>query len=261
MPDAETNTNSQAQARTPTIARATLSKYFNTLSGSVDGLNFAATEYGTVMRSEPVRKPRNPTPGQLAQENRVRLVSRGWGTLSAASVAEFRAWAGGQTHVDKAGRPFTPNGYQAYSALALGWYAANGENAGAPPTSPPAGDFVAPTASIDASATSGLVSFAIDADPAPGVLIAFRLQRLRNANRLPAKGGYRLAGYTSLANGGITASFAVDPGAYAAEYRFVDKATGQRTALVAIKVSGVALALETGGADVAPAPASRKKAA
>lgn len=96
-------------------------------------------------------------------------------------------------------------------------------------------------------------------------MVQFEIQPLKNASRKPAKGGYRVKGFAALA--GTTSppnSYqpTVPPGAYCARYAFVNKSTGQRTAFREIPVVGVALSLEQGGADEAPAaPLRAKKAA
>ena len=89
-------------------------------------------------------------------------------------------------------------------------------------------------------------------------MVELWLQPLKRASRKPSQGGYRLVEFASFKTV-PTVGVSVAPGAYAGGYRFVNKATGERTGFVAIEVSGVALALQDGGA--AEKPATRRKAA
>ena len=90
----------------------------------------------------------------------------------------------------------------------------------------------------------------------PSTVVECWLQRLEKATRLLAKDGYRVVGYATLTEDeGNEFTVPVAPGPYAAQYRFVNRLTGQATPLVSIPVSipvsGVALSLEAGGADEA----------
>ena len=227
----------------------------------MDGLNFASTEYGSVLRTTPERRPRTYSPAELAQQDRIRRTGRGWSSLTPAQTAAWSKYSAGTTHFDRSGNPFTPNGYQSYSALSAVWYAANG-TANAAPANPPATAWIPPSLTLEASASGSFVNFhGSDSTPA-GTVVEFWLQPLKHANRKPSASGYRVAGYAPFElSEGNDVTFPVGHGVFCAGYRFMEKATGRRSAFVPIAVSGVALALEVGGADEAAKPAARKKAA
>ena len=135
-------------------------------------------------------------------------------------------------------------------------------NVGSAPPNPPAGAFVGDAILISAQASSGAVTFVGSGPTGAGVVVEFWLQPLRNANRRPAKGGYRVVGYAALAAGdGNKFSVATGPGVYAAQYRLIEKASGRKTALTPIPVTGVALELSQGGTDEAAEPSVRRKKA
>lgn len=108
-------------------------------------------------------------------------------------------------------------------------------------------------------ATANTVTFSGSSTLPANTVVEYGLQLLKRSSRKPAKNGYRVKALAPFAGTGTTYAITVPPGAYAARYCFVDKATGQRTAFVEIPVSGVALSLEDGGADAAPA--AKKRAA
>ena len=245
------------------MATTVLSKYFTSISGEVDGLHFSQTPYGPVLSSTPKRRPYVKTPARLLQEDRIRRASRGYKSLTKSQTLAWAQFAATTTHYTKGGTPFTPNGYQAYSALSAIWYAIPG-NTGTAPSDPPTGSFSGnvPDIRITALASSGKVVFVGTGETNPGIRVECSLQSLANANRRPSKNGYKIVAYAELtAAGGNEFTVNVAPGAYAARYRFLEVSSGRRTNPIEIPVSGLALGLEMGGADESSDAAAVPKAA
>ena len=104
------------------------------------------------------------------------------------------------------------------------------------------------------------VNFHGSSDTPATYTVQFELQALKRASQRPREDGYRVAGFAPFEIcEGDDVTFTVKPGAYAARFAFVELSSGRRTAFTEIPVSGVALAVEQGGA--AEKPAARKKAA
>lgn len=243
------------------MAKAKLSGYFRTLQGRIGDMIFTDTKVGTVMRAD--ETPANPrTAGQVAYRAYFSKAAKGYATLTSIQLDAWRLFAAGLRKVDADTKEtYAPTAFNAYTALAAKFYAAN-NNVGTPPTTPPSTSFAGDSIGVTAAATSGKITFTATGANATNVTTELRIQPLKNANRKPSSHGYRIAAYNafSAAAGGLTKDVTVPPGAYAAAYRFVNKLTGQTTPLVYITVTGIALGLEDGGADEAPAAPKRKAA-
>ena len=111
------------------------------------------------------------------------------------------------------------------------------------------------------TAGTGQVTFTASGANYTGVTTELLLQPLKGKNRVPTAKAYRTKMFKAFATGSLTQAVTVPAGYYAAAYRFVNSATGQMSALVPISVLTIALSVEDGGADEAPAAAKAKKAA
>lgn len=245
----------------PKIAKATYSPILTNLQGALGPVTFVKTPYGPVARPTVLDPVQPNSASQQAAKNRVRRVAAFWNGLTASQRIAWNSAALLVRKVEEGSKKsYRPTGYNLYSSYANVWLQAHGD-AGTPPVAPPSGSYAGSSVAITATASAGKITFSASSLPDSGTLVEIWTQPLRSASRKPAKGGYRVAAYATFATGvgGATYQLTVPAGAYAAGYSFVETATGRRTSRVEIPVTGVALALEEGGAEAAPA--SRKKAA
>jgi hypothetical protein len=243
------------------MAKAKLSGYFQSIQGRIGDMIFTDTKVGTVMRAD--ETPANPrTAGQNTYRAYFAKAAKGYPALTPSQADSWRVYAAGLRKVDADTKEtYAPTGFNAFTSLAAKFYAANG-NVGTPPTTPPATPFAGDSITLTAVATSGKVTFTASGANAANVTTELRLQPLKNANRKPSSHGYRIRAYNAFTAGvgGNVKDVTVPPGYYAAAYRFVNKLTGESTPLVYLSVSGIALGLEDGGSDEAPAASKRKAA-
>ena len=224
-------------------------------------MTFTKSPFGPIAKVTPTDVQQPNTPSQRAANGRFSLVASHWRALTVSQRLEWSSAAvDSRREAADAKKSYRSSGYALYSSLSNLWLQAHNDQ-GTPPVAPPSDEWAGPALTITAAASSGSVVFHGSASTSAGTTIQFEVQRLASGSRKPSKTGYRVAGFSGLdAGDGNEASFAVRPGAYCARYAFVNAATGQRTGFVEIAVTGVALALEQGGADAKPASA-RKKAA
>ncbi len=237
-----------------------LSPFTTGISGSMKNLSFSTDGENTIMKER--ETPANPkTPAQMAQRGYFGRAAKGYGALTPSQVAGWAAFAKTLVFEGKKGKkPYVPNAFQAYTSLANKFYEVNSGVVPAP-ASAPTGPFAGDPATISAVASSGKVTYTASAALTTGVVAELWLQPLRNANRKPSAGAYRVKAYAPFAAGSLSVQVTVPAGYYAAGYRFIKQSTGQCGPFVPIAVSGLALTAEDGGADAAPAASARKKAA
>ena len=238
-----------------------LSPFTTGISGSMKNLSFSTDGENTIMKER--ETPANPKSSlQVAQRGYFSRASKGYAALSAGQLALWREWAKGQLFVGKKGKkPYAPNAFQAYASLANKFYEANA-GVGTAPTSPPTSAFAGDVVTLSAVASANKVTISSSGANASNVVTEIWLQPLKNANRKPSAGAYRVKAYFPFAAGSLSLPIPVAPGYYAAQARFVNKLSGQAGPMIPLAVTGMALALEDGGADeAAPAAAAKAKKA
>ena len=197
------------------------------LHGRLTNVYFAQTPYGTQMRAFPTRRA-PATPGELAQQDRVRLIGRAWSALEPEAMFRWRAFAESGMTGEPGARRGGLSGYNAFSRLAGARLRALPQDPipSEPPTAPFFGD--APALTVEGGAA---VTFRASGPNAQGVATEILLQPLANGGRKPRPKGYASAGFVGFAAGDLEATASVAPGWYACAYRFLRLESGQETAL------------------------------
>ena len=197
----------------------------------------------------------------------MKRVGKAWGTLGAAEAAAWDAF--GKT-IQKRNPVndvvYSPSGYNAFSGLALRLVQIDplASIPAWPPTSRFAGDKVAITVSAeetpspwkatpkdspDASLSSppsadpptvppsgkAFLTFSASGANAPGTLTEMLVERIPNVRRKPTE-VYKCAGFAAFSEGSLSVALPVEAGVYACAVRFVERATGQATAIQALGV-------------------------
>lgn len=235
-----------------------LSPFTTAISGSMKNLTFSSTKDVTIMKSRETGANPN-TAAQSTARNYFGRSSKGYALLTPTELLSWKAYAEKQVYVGKTSKePYVPNAFQAYKKLTNVWYAANG-GVGTPPSSAPTTAFAGDVITLSAAASGSVVTISASAASAPNVVVEVWLQPLRNANRKPSAKGFRVRGYLTFTGTGLSKTISVTPGSWAAQYRFVNKATGQAGPMASLPVTGVALGLVSG--DEAEAPTTKRKAA
>ena len=239
--------------------RVVLNEAFRAFSGKLSDIQFSDTKYGPVAgRAATLNDPK--TPAQTKQRGALGRSSALFGQLDLAHVQMWRDYAKTLRWIDKkSGAKFTPDAIAVYNSLADRWLGAN-KGQGTPPSAPPTASYAGDPIIVEAILSPGEISFLADGDTSADTVVECWLQKLPKATRKPTKGGYRVVGYTTFGSSHPSLDLPVSGTAYAAQYRFVNKLTGQATELISIPVLGSSLAVEQGGVPERPA-AARKKAA
>ena len=234
------------------MAKAALALPFSGISGPLGGTSIVQRPDGPVVRAR-VYRPRKPTPPQAAAGARLGVVGEAWRSLDDATFEAWRAFARASAWRNPAtGAVVVPQPYRLFvahatkarqvdPALDLGGFM--------PPAQPFLGDSVrvvaqaspptkAPFAGTEARATSGVVTLVASGANAPGVVTEVLAQSLVNARRAIYLDKYASQGFTAFA-GADEVEIPLGRGAWALAYRFVERATGQATELVALGVATV----------------------
>ena len=212
-------------------------------------MTFTRSPYGPIAKATPTDVQQPNSPAQQASTARLTLVAAHWRNLNTVQKSAWAKAAADYRRVEASSRKsYRLSGYGLYASLSSVWLNSR-SNVGTPPSVPPSGEPAMPALTVVATATASVVKFHGSASCPVGFTVQFELQPLRNAARKPSKGGYRVAGFAPFQSEKANdVEFPVVPGAYAARYAFVESSTGRRSGFVSIPVSGVALALEEGGA-------------
>ena len=185
------------------------------------------TNRGMVVRRKPRRRAER-TPGQLAQEARVRQVGALWRTVDVAGARAWRRYAEGLEADLPAAERRPMTAYNAFLSLAARrLQVAPGE---AVPILPPSVPFGGDAARIVVLGEAGVARFVSDRANAEGVVTELASQPLRSATRLPEAGKYAARGFVAFGNEGLEAAIPLRKGAHALAVRFVERATGRATA-------------------------------
>ena len=164
----------------------------------------------------------------------------------------------GKTQRSKQGKPLS--GVAAYNRLAIVYRLVN--PGGAAPVAPPAADYLGLGITLEVQSMPGGLIFVGSGSTSGTSVVELLLQKLPAGNSKPTFDAYKTLDYATLSTDqGNQYVARLAPGRYAAAYRFVDKATGQQTALVQLNVLGVTLEVVKGGADESAKPAARTKKA
>ena len=225
-------------------------------------MTFTKSPYGPIARPTVTDAQQPNSPAQQAAKARLTLVAGFWRALGTAEkLAWSEAAASDRRVATDSKKSYRPTGYGLYSSLANVWLNARHNGSGTPPATPPSGELAAPALSVSAEASAGSVTFYGSADTPAG---------LHGAVRAPGPGGGGAqAREGRVPRGGLRALHerrgrGVRGAGRGRTRRGTPRSSsrpGRRTSFAEIPVTGVALALEIGGAaEKAPASAKRKAA-
>ncbi len=251
--------------------KAALSVAFSDLRGKAGDVVAQGSPTGLVIRPRVV--PRNPdTPAQRAVRNDLARATAAYRDMPPTRAEAWRAYARSRTKTDPVtGHTYSPSAVAVFTGLAtkLLQVDPDAQLPFPPPTQDFLGDTITVKASMEASPVSpsrhpgecrgpGMsqgevpehpktenrklktpqephnVTFTASAPNAPGVITELLLQPLPSPNRTPKPRDYRTQAFVAFTPENLTATIPVEPGCYAAAYRFVDPATGRSTMLVAL---------------------------
>ena len=242
------------------------------VSGRLGGLQYAQGPVGTIWKSMPPPRLRF-TPGERAQQDRVRRIGAAWRTLGLEEIGLWREFAEGAVAMLPAMRRPPAAPYNAF--LALGTRVLQVDPRAALPRTPPASPFGGDAVTVVGEASSSFdcerrgqggeslsafevplstpqpppltgvkgggagLLFRADRPNSPGVVTELMAQRLLSVGRAPRPKGYASQGFVAFAEGALDAEVACPPGWYALAVRFVRAGTGQDTAVFPLGIVGV----------------------
>ena len=245
------------------MAKAALALPFSGIYGSLGNTSIVQRPDGPVVRAR-VYKPRKPTPAQAAAGVRLTLIGEAWHALDLAVFYQWHAFARASRRRNPAtGASVVPQTYGLFVKHASKVMQIDPRfdfTGFAPPALPFTGDAVRveflpasgplpltlPGATLplrDASSQEellgeGVLTLLASRANAPGVVTEILAQPLVNARRAVYKDKYVSQGFVVFA-GADEVEIPLGRGAWALAYRFVERATGQATELVALGVATV----------------------
>jgi len=241
--------------------KARLSMAFEDLRGRDGNVVIAKGRSGLALR--PYKGQRNPkTNAQTAVRANLTKAANTWKTFNLATATQWNTYAQTVTRTNPvSGQSYHPSGFNVFCGLATKFLQVN--PGGAVPTTPPAAAFPGDNITILASApsASGVIRFTANAANGANTKTEFLVQPLKNSNNTPSAEDYRSKGFWSFASGSLTKDVALPAGSYAVAYRFVNTATGQATAPVALAGVFTVTSASASASDSGSSSNSRKKAA
>lgn len=201
---------------------------FEAAAGTFGNVIVTQGRSGTVLRARPTYR-RQSSPDQRRQAARFGRASRAWAELTMDEADAWNAYADRLTKHDAlSGRDYSPTGYNAFVALAI--VLLRLDPLAPVPALPPVGGFEGDRTLVFATGEAGAARFTASAPNRAGVVTELMLQPLANVRRKPGK-AYKGMAFALFENGALIADVPVEPGVYAAAYRFVERATGRVTNL------------------------------
>lgn len=231
--------------------KAATSIAFDDLRGRAGSVVVSKGRTGLVVKPRTTSKNPRTTPQQAVRSH----FSKAASTFKNLTTTQLAAWQAYALSIDKvdpvSGQTYHPTAINAFLALAAKFLQNN--PGGTIPVTPPSSAFTGDTITLSVTPGTGQVTFTASAGNAIGVTTELLLQRLVSKNRTPDPRAYRSKGFNFFTSGTLNKVVTVQPGYYAAAYRFVNTSTGQATVLQTLPVQQVTLALAKGGKDTAKA--------
>lgn len=199
------------------------------ISGRAGTAVFAQTQYGTVLRSRPTySKPRTAAQQQIARN--LSRANAAWRELTPAQAQAWQLYCLTLTADNAAtGLPVTPHAPQVFLGYASKILQMNPQ--ASVPSNPPTTPFYGDNLHCTLTGISGKIRITASAANAPGVTTEILVQRLRAINNAPQPKSYKTATFRAFAVGGLTLEIDQFAAAFAVAIRFVDVASGRKTAL------------------------------
>jgi hypothetical protein len=197
---------------------------FDKVSGRFQGVVVATSKSGLVIRRPPVYRP-SQSPSQKAAASRMRRAASVWNGLDQRQAEAWDAYAATIKLTNPlTGDRYSPSGINAFIALAT--KVLQVDSGATVPIVPPLGDYLGDTVTVEAVAGDAAVVFQASGPNSDGSVTELLLERLPNVRRKPT-GRFVSAGFHQFVPGGLQVSVPVEPGAYVAGWRFVERATGR----------------------------------
>ena len=211
------------------------------------GQIYAGGGEDTIVRNY-VKAVQPNSPGQLAQQGRIRDGSQGWGSLT---DAERASWAEGvrafgiKAKGVRRQKPVAMRPENYYTSLTAKFKACS-------PTL--AAPKIAPTTRFNGdglvytlSKSAGHIEIVANVANKAGVKTEISVQRLAAAYRKPTPNGYRVKQFMAFTSEKLSASVLVSPGAYSVAIQYIETSSGQTSGFRVLGTVTVALTLEQGG--------------
>lgn len=226
--------------------KARPSMAFEELSGKDGQVVAVRSRYGTVLR--PRTTPKNPkSAAQTFVRGNLTKAAKAFKSFNSTQLANWTTFANTITRKDPVtGQSYHPTAINAFVELAAKFLQAT--PAGTIPLTPPATAFLGDDVVITTTAAAGKITFTASKGNAANVATEFLVQPLASPNVKSQPGAYRSKGFFSFVTGTLSQDVAVTAGYWAVGYRFVNKLTGQETAVFPLTTHQVTFAVEQGGA-------------
>ena len=217
------------------MARVRTAGFIGGLSGTTGGAVFVARRDGSVLVRERPTFSNTPT---TAQTDCKEAMAKASAAFRALDPEEARAWKAFARILAKqraaSGRSGTVSAQNIFVGLAFKLYQM--DPAAVPPRTPPQEDFTGDGVVVSAAADGAEIVFQALSPNSPNVATELLVQELRTAATDPALRGYRNAAFVQFAPGSLSAAVPSAPGWHATAVRFVNRTTGQTSAVVELAV-------------------------
>lgn len=216
------------------MAKAKLSTLFTEVHGKIGNIVVEMVEGEATIRPLPTTNNPN-TPAQQSIRNNFSASSKLFASLTPAQQAAWRVYATDTPRKSPGtGKLVRLNPVAALNELTSKFLQIN--PGGTAPIAPPTASFNGETLRVIASGDTEWVLFTATAANTVGVKTELLLVKVPTAGTVPPLKAYRSRAFMGFAVGALEREIIVPPGFYAAAYRFVKVATGQKTSLVTLGV-------------------------